>query len=217
MRLAEGDVEEERLLASTLSHMFVHNPDGLGCRPGGHVIPFRKHARAGRIGVVGNAGVPQAKITPALFSQPGQVVIPKAWRQETALLVGDEQVEAVGHILRIDVAFANAVGPVPVTLKHPAERIRLVPGQHVVEADHPMCDRQLPTEQCAPSAHTGWHFRDSAWEVVSGSRQGVDAGRMHGRMARDAQGIAAVLIGRDEDDVGSFGFRHVGLLLGIFA
>ena len=74
---------------------------------------------------------------------------------------------------------------------------------HVVETDHAVGDRPLPAEERPAGAHAGGDLRDRAGEVVPGMGEGVDAGRVDHGVARDAQGVAAKLVGADEDDVGA--------------
>ena len=121
--------------------VFFHHANGLRGGPGGHVELFRKYAGPGGIRVVGHTRVEQAEISPALFRKPVQVVIPVSRRQESPLLVRDDLVESIRCVLWVNMTLSHAVGLVTVTLEHPAERVRFVPGRHVVKPDHAVGDR----------------------------------------------------------------------------
>ena len=203
VRLAEGDVQEERMVAAMRPDVVLHHPDRLGGGPGGDVQLRRQHAGAPVVAVVGHARAEQAEVSPTRLGEHGQVVVAVAGAQKAALLVRAQQVEAVAGILRIDMALADAVGPVAVALEDPAQGVGLRPRLQVVEPGHAVRHRPLPAEQRAPRAHAGRQLGDRAREVVAGGGHRVDARRMDHRIAGDAEHVAAPLVGRDQDQVGA--------------
>ena len=186
----------------------LHHPDRLGGGPGGDVQLRRQHAGAPVVAVVGHAGAEQAELPPPLVVEHGQVVVAVAGAQEAALLVRAQQVEAVASVLRIDVALADAVGPVAVALEDPAQGVGLRPRLQVVEPGHAVRHRPLAAEQRAPRAHAGRQLGDRAREVVAAGGHGVDARRVDHRVAGDAEHVAAPLIRRDQDEVGTCRGAH---------
>ena len=147
MGLAEGYEQEEGRVMAVIPRVLIHDADGLRGRPGGHVEFFGEDAGTGRVPVVGHARVEQAELAPSLLRQPVDVIIPVSGRQEPAFLVGYDPVEAAGFVLGVDVPLPDTVGLVAVALEYPAERVRFVPGRHVVESDHAVGDRPLTAEE----------------------------------------------------------------------
>jgi len=68
------------------------------------------------------------------------------------------------------------------------------------------------TGQGAPRADTGGQLRDCPRKIVAASSQRIEARGMNHRMARNAQGIATMLIRGNKDDVRGIGVGHFFIL-----
>ena len=177
----------------------VEKADRLVGGPGGDVVGFRDRRWRGKDVVVTDA-VGTLQAGPGRRLQPVVVVVTL---RHTAFFADHRALEAVqGALIGREVELAGAMGAIAVPGQHAGQRVLRVHRVSRVAKD-PVRPRMLTRHPRRPRRHAHGRLAVAAGEVIAVARQRVERGGLQPRLTRDAQGVAALLVGGDEENVGS--------------
>ena len=204
VRLGEAAMQIERPVGLRCV-MLVQEADRLVGGPGGHVVRLRHRRGRGKDVVVAHA-VSSFQSGPGCRLQPVVVVVAL---RHAAFFADHGALEAIQHaLIGREVELASAVGAVPVPRQHAGQRVLRVHGVPRV-AKHPVRPRVLPGHPGRARGHTHRRLAVAAGQVIAVPRQRIQRRRLQPGLTRDAQRVAALLIGRDEQNVRTLR-GHVG-------
>jgi hypothetical protein len=203
MRREERDDQEERARRIAIVQEIDRPADGplrgvqgVGQMPGAGGPVVVHHAAAveapGRVGGL--------TLEPAIVVAVGRVVV-----------VQEHLTEAVAPAARVQMhASPDEGGLIAGRLQHAGERGRGIPIDVVLIPDEPMRGRVLAGQERAACGDAGGAGGVGPPEACAGSGDGVEIGGEQHGVAFDGEAVAPLLVGHDEQDVGSRVGRHRG-------
>ena len=205
VRVDERQIEKERLRVVAV----LQEVDGAVDDPEGVQQFLRQVMRAAHPGIGGDpvrvAGVPGAH---AAVGQPLGVVAGVA-------VVGDlhvlEPVPPAARPAPAHVALADHLGLVAGRGEFSGQQVRRRPVAVDAHADRAVGGRRGTAHHGAARRHAARTLGVGAGEASAGSGQPIEVRRLQHRVPVDAERVAALLVGEDQDDVGPAA-RHVRVL-----